>query len=302
MDPDFITKTAQIASVLEVSGHPKPGNVHRTQDIPDMVFEDFLISGIVLGDTMKKAANRGLKFGPDSLDKIEIGKLIKEAVIETNKWVANNTNLGIIMLLTPLSAAAGMSSDIDELQDNVDRIMRDTTPYDAANLYDAINIADAGGMGEKDELDVGNDDSKKQLIDKGINMYDVLDLSAQWDMLAFELTRTMPITFEIGYPTFNGVKQTNNINNATVQTFLTILSIYSDTLIARKFDVETAQKVSEDARLIIAEGGILTDKGTDMINEFDKELVKKNLNPGTTADLTASSVMVALLDEYMDKF
>ena len=302
MDPDFIAKTAQIASVLEVSGHPKPGNVHRTQDFPDMVFEDFLISGIVIGDTMKKAANRGLKFGPDSLDKIEIGKLIKEAVIETNKWVANNTNLGIIMILTPLSAAAGMSSDIDELQDNVDRIMKDTTPYDAANLYDAINIADAGGMGEKDELDVGNDDSKKQLIDKGINMYDVLDLSAQWDMLAFELTRTMPITFEIGYPTFNGVKQTNNINNATVQTFLTILSIYSDTLIARKFDVETAQKVSEDARLIIAEGGILTDKGTDMINEFDKELVKKNLNPGTTADLTASSVMVALLDEYMDKF
>jgi len=302
LDPDFITKTAQIASVLEVSGHPKPGNVHRTRDFPDMVFEDFLISGVVIGDTMKKAAKRGLKFGPESLDKIEIGKLIKEAVIETNKWVANNTNLGIIMLLTPLSAAAGMSSDIDELQDNVDRIMRDTTPYDAANLYDAINIADAGGMGEKDELDVGNDDSKKQLIDKSINMYDVLDLSAQWDMLAFELTRTMPITFEIGYPTFNGVKQTNNINNATVQTFLTILSIYSDTLIARKFDVETAQKVSEDARLIIAEGGILTDKGTDMINEFDKELVKKNLNPGTTADLTASSVMVALLDEYMDKF
>ena len=67
-------------------------------------------------------------------------------------------------------------------------------------------------------------------------------------------------------------------------------------------DVETAQKVSDDARLIIAEGGILTDKGTDMINEFDKDLVKKNLNPGTTADLTASSVMVALLDEYMDKF
>ena len=45
-------------------------------------------------------------------------------------------------------------------------------------------------------------DAKKQLIDKDINMYDVLDLSSQWDMLAFELTRTMPITFEIGYPTF----------------------------------------------------------------------------------------------------
>ena len=302
MDPDFVAKTAQIASVLEVSGHPKPGNVHRTRDFPDMVFEDFLISGVVIGDIMKKAAKLGLKHGPDSLEKIEIGKLIKEAVVETDKWVANNTNLGIIMLLTPLSAAAGMSTDMSEIQDNVDNIMRATTPYDAANLYDAINIADAGGMGEKDELDVGSDDAKNQLIDKGINMYDVLDLSAQWDMLAYELTKAMPITFEIGYPTFNGVKQTSTINNATVQSFLTILSIYPDTLIARKYDVETAQQVSDDARLIIAEGGILTDKGVDLINDFDKDLVKKNLNPGTTADLTASSVMVALLDEYNNKF
>ena len=302
MDPDFVAKTAQIASVLEVSGHPKPGNVHRTRDFPDMVFEDFLISGVVIGDIMKKAAKLGLKHGPDSLEKIEIGKLIKEAVVETDKWVANNTNLGIIMLLTPLSAAAGISTDMSEIQDNVDNIMRATTPYDAANLYDAINIADAGGMGEKDELDVGSDDAKNQLIDKGINMYDVLDLSAQWDMLAYELTKAMPITFEIGYPTFNGVKQTSTINNATVQSFLTILSIYPDTLIARKYDVETAQQVSDDARLIIAEGGILTDKGVDLINDFDKDLVKKNLNPGTTADLTASSVMVALLDEYNNKF
>jgi triphosphoribosyl-dephospho-CoA synthase len=228
--------------------------------------------------------------------------LIKDAVIETDKWISNNTNLGIIMLLTPLSAAAGMSNDIDDLQDNVDNIMRSTTPNDAANLYDAINIADAGGMGDKDDLDVGSEDAKQQLIDRGINMYDVLDLSSQWDMLAFELTRTMPITFEIGYPTFNSVKPTNGINKATVQTFLTILSIYSDTLIARKYDVETAQKVTEDAKLIIAEGGILTNKGTQMINDFDDSLIKKNLNPGTTADLTASSVMVALLDEYKNKF
>jgi triphosphoribosyl-dephospho-CoA synthase len=304
LDPDFIAKTAQIASVLEVSGHPKPGNVHRTRDFPDMVFEDFLISGVVIGDIMKKASRRGLKYGgkKDSLDKIEIGKMIKEAVLETDKWIANNTNLGIVMLLTPLSAAAGMSHNVNELQENVDRIMRSTTPNDAANLYDAINIADAGGMGEQDDLDVGSDDAKKQLFDRNINMFDVLDLSAQWDMLAYELTRTMPITFEIGYPTFKRAKESNGINKATVQTFLTILAIYSDTLISRKYGVDIAQKVTEDANLIISEGGILTDKGFDMVNEFDKELVDKNLNPGTTADLTASSIMVALLDEYGDNF
>ena len=237
----------------------------------------------------------------DSLEKIELGKLIKEAVLETDKWIANNTNLGIVMLLTPLSAAASMTNDIDELQEKVDDIMRATT-QDASNLYNAINIADAGGMGEQDDLDVGSDEAKKQLFDRNINMFDVLDLSSQWDMLAYELTRTMPITFEIGYPTFKGTKESHGINKATVQTFLTILSIYSDTLIARKYGIDVAQKVTEDANLLISDGGILSDEGVERVTAFDNELVEKKLNPGTTADLTASSVMVALLDEYMDKF
>ncbi len=108
MDPDLIAKISQIASVLEVSGHPKPGNVHRTQDFEDMVFEDFLISGIAVGNIMKKAAKCGLKYrDKGELYKIRLGELIREAVLETNRWVENNTNLGIIMLLTPLSAAAG---------------------------------------------------------------------------------------------------------------------------------------------------------------------------------------------------
>ena len=304
MDPDFISKTAQIASVLEVSGHPKPGNVHRTRNFPDMIFEDFLMSGVVIGDSMRKAAQRGENYGANSkeLDKIEIGKLILEAVVETDKWVANNTNLGIIMLLTPLCAAAGMSSNIDEIPYNIDNILRATTPIDAVNLYNAINIAEAGGMGVQKEFDVSSEHAKNELIEKNINMYDVLDLSSQWDMLANEITRTMPITFELGYPTFKEVKKEHGINKATVQTFLTILSIYPDTLIARKYGLETAQEVSVDASLIIKEGGSLTERGMNMLIDFDEDLVEKNLNPGTTADLTASSVMVAILDEYKAKF
>lgn len=55
MDSKTIAKIAQIASALEVSGYPKPGNVHRTRDFEDMEFEDFVISGIVIGDTIEKA-------------------------------------------------------------------------------------------------------------------------------------------------------------------------------------------------------------------------------------------------------
>jgi triphosphoribosyl-dephospho-CoA synthase len=300
LDPDLVASTAQIASVLEVSGHPKPGNVHRTQDFADMVFEDFLISGIVIGKTMKKAAENGIK-NKHELSKIQLGELIKEAVLETNKWVENNTNLGIIMLLTPICAAAGISQEFGDIRDNLHQIMLATTPFDAVNLYDAINIADAGGMGERDDLDVGSEKAREELMEKGINMFQVLEISSPWDALSYELTHKMPVSFKLGYPSYKKIKKNHGINQATVQTFLTILSHEPDTLISRKYDVSIAQRVKDEAKTILDAGGILTEEGQVQLKKFDQYLMNKKYNPGTTADLTASSLMLALLDENWNK-
>ncbi len=306
MNPSYVSKCAQIASVLEVSGHPKPGNVHRTQNFPDMVFEDFLLSGIAIGETMEKAARKGFKYKnkPEKWDKIGLGKMILEAVRETDHWVANNTNLGIVMLLTPISVVAGMSEDEtvnwDVFRDKIDQLIRSTTSEDAVNLYQAINIADAGGMGEQDDLDVANESSLQKLRDDNVNMFRVLEMSSAWDKLSYELTHKMPVTFELGYPVFQRVKSEKGINEATVQTFLTILSRVPDTLISRKFTDAKAGEVSARAQAILEEGGILTRKGTSIVGKFDQELIKGGLNPGTTADFTASSIMVAYLDGYRE--
>ncbi|MBF4475222.1 triphosphoribosyl-dephospho-CoA synthase [Methanobacterium formicicum] len=306
MESSYVSKCAQIASVLEVSGHPKPGNVHRTQNFPDMVFEDFLLSGIAIGETMTKAAKRGLKYRdtPDKWEKIGLGELILEAVTETDHWVANNTNLGIVMLTTPLSVVAGMSEEYtvnwDTFRDKVDQIIKSTTPEDAVNLYKSINIADAGGMGEQEELDVAAESSLQKLRDDGVNMFDVLEISAPWDKLSYELTHKMPVTFNVGYPTFKEVKSEYQLNQATVQTFLTILSRVPDTLISRKFGDKKAQEVSKQAQHILDQGGILTSEGRAVVEKFDQELIDRGLNPGTTADFTASSIMVSYLDGYHD--
>ncbi len=280
MEPDLISKIAQMASILEVSGHPKPGNVHRTQDFEDMVFEDFLISGIAIGNTMKKAAGRGLRYtDEDELHKIGLGELIREAVVETN---------------------AGSISHFNGLRDKIHELMLATTPQDAVNLYEAINIADAGGMGEREDLDVGSEKAKEELLEKGINMFDVLEISSSWDALAYELTHKMPVSFEVGYPTFKDLKNTHGINKATVQTFLTILSKKPDTLISRKYDASVSEQVKADAKIILDKGGILTEEGRSKLLKFDQDLMNKNYNPGTTADLTASSLMIGLLEEHWE--
>ena len=127
MEPSDIAKIAQIASALEVSGYPKPGNVHRTRDYDDMVFEDFVISGIVIGDTIREACS------DVDVENPKLGKYILEAVAETDKWIKNNTNLGIVMMTMPIAMAAAISDDFDEIRPNVVKLMANTSVDDACD-------------------------------------------------------------------------------------------------------------------------------------------------------------------------
>ena len=47
-DIDRIMLIAQLASALEASGTPKPGNVHRNADFHQTSFEHFLAGSIAL--------------------------------------------------------------------------------------------------------------------------------------------------------------------------------------------------------------------------------------------------------------
>lgn len=287
MKPSEIAKIAQIASALEVSGYPKPGNVHRTRDYDDMVFEDFVISGIVIGDTIREACS------DVDVENPKLGKYILEAVAETDKWIKNNTNLGIVMMTTPIAVAAAISNDFDEIRPNVVKLMANTSVDDACDLYDAINIADAGGMGDQDEYDVASDNAKQELRENNQTMYDVLKISAPWDMLAREMTSDMPAVFEIGYPVYHELKDEKSMNDACLLTFLTILSQVPDTLISRKYGSDEALKISMMTRDLLN----LKDESdfTQKVKEFDDYLYENHYNPGTTADLTAASIFVSYL-------
>lgn len=293
MESKEIVKLAQIASVLEVSGYPKPGNVHRTRNFDDMVFEDFIISGVVIGETIREATTQAKSIN-DNYESAELGRFILEAVKETDKWIANNTNLGIMMMCVPIACSAAISDSFDEIQSNVGILMDNTTVDDAVNLYDAINIADAGGMGDQEEFDVMSEKAKDELRANNQTMFDVLKISAGWDRLANELTSSMPVCFDIGFPTFNDLKS-ESINKATVLTFLTILSQIPDTLISRKYGDEVAQSVSDKVK------ELLTFKDDedflDKLNEFDDYLYENKFNPGTTADLTAASIFISYLSD-----
>jgi triphosphoribosyl-dephospho-CoA synthetase len=122
----------------------------------------------------------------------------------------------------------------------------------------------------------------------------------------------MKICFETGYRSIiRTYDETHDINIAIVHTFLTLLSTFPDTFIARKVGVKETPYIERAVEIgikridwitktaghVLKKGGLTTELGREAIYEFDCKLqnAKGEYNPGTTADLTAGSLFVALL-------
>lgn len=271
-----------------------------------MTFEQFIASSVAIGPVLLEMAERGFKAGKGELKlhELGVGRRIKLAIEATSRWQRNeNTNLGVVMLLMPLTAAAGVTLakhgrvEIEWLREDLRRVLRSTTPQDALDVYDAILIARPGGLGEVKELDVRDESSKQRIKREGIPLYRIMELSSGWDTISREWVTGMEITFTFGYPLVKKFfKLTGEMNPTTVQTFLEILARYPDSFVQRIHGAGVAEEVSRRAEEVLKRGGMLTPEGRRMVAELDEELRARGINPGTTADLTASSLMLAILD------
>jgi triphosphoribosyl-dephospho-CoA synthase len=315
---------AQLAAALEVSAWPKPGNVHRTADFSDTKFEHFIAGSIALGPTAYKAAKRGVLAGLQRLDleSIGIGSLIKDTIENVKSWHSGgNTHLGISLLFIPLSATAGFSLStagklqVSSLRRNIKQILEATSIKDASYVYEAITLAGSSAIGklkQPDLPDLSNQKAQQLIQTKQLTLYDLMKASSRWDNIAHEWSSGLDICFSLGYPTLIKLfNEFRDLNLAIVHTFLTILSEFPDTFIARKIGVkrtpfiEEAVRIglkatywiSETAEAVLTMGGLNSKEGTQALWDFDRKLRKTGgeLNPGTTADLTAGSLMIALL-------
>jgi len=322
---DHVRSSAQLAAILEVSGWPKPGNVHRTKDRPETRYEHFLAGSVVLGSSVEAAATKGSMVGRGQLDvsEIEVGRLVKKAVSDVTKsHNGGNTHLGVCLLFIPLAAAAAKTCveaggiSPGNLRRNVKEVVKSAMPEDAVAVYEAIAMADSlqnlGKVYGERSPDLLDKEADRKLREKGISLFDVMNDSSSYDTIARELVTGMKISFEIGYPELmETFSRSGDVNVATVHTFLRILSKVPDTFIARKVGLEKTPDVKEAVQVGIGEtkwvseaserildlGGLTTEEGRKSIWELDNKLqsLGKHYSPGTTADLTATSLMIALL-------
>lgn len=276
-----IVQMAQMACILEACA-PKPGNVNRLHDFSDASLQDFLISAIAIGPALESAAEAG------------VGRAVRQGIEDTRRWTKSNTNLGLLLLLTPLVKAClsvPSAGDVAGVRRSLIAILNSLTVEDARLAYEAVRMAQPGGMGRVPHADVSEEPN--------VTLLQAMELARDRDAVAREYVTGFEITFETGLPALREARSLGaDLSLAVVQTFLVVLSRVPDTLISRKRGSEIAFRISRQAGEILSLGGVFTSEGRKALAEMDASLRDEahTLNPGTTADLTAAAVFLLLFE------
>jgi triphosphoribosyl-dephospho-CoA synthase len=269
-----IATAAQLACLLEASA-PKPGNVSPGRHFADVRYEHFLASAAAIGVAFAEAGHR------------PVGDTILRAAKATSEWTRSNTNLGIVLLLAPLARAAEAG---DDLRGALRQVLASTTVADARDVYAAIRLASPGGLGETAEQDVHDEPT--------VTLLEAMTLAAGHDGIAREYATGFEVTFETAVPALVRARGDRlSWDDVVVETFMTVLAASPDTHVARRGGPELAAEISQRAADVLRAGGVRSADGRKALGYFDHSLRDpRNIgNPGTTADLTAAAIFVALL-------
>lgn len=296
-----------LASLLELGGWPKPGNVHRTKNFEKTRFEHFLAGIMGIHSVFKEFCEKiyHISFRKENdYSKIEIGYFYKKAAEEMMKWQkGGNVLLGHILILTPLAAAATIcfktgNNQINDLKHYLEKVIENSSVNDTIKLYEAIRLSNPGGLGTIEKYDIYDENSVDDIINDNIDLKKIFEHSKEYDLISLEYSNSFNIILNEGLPYFfNLFNQCEDINTTTVNTYLKLLSKYPDTLVIRKSGLDSALYISKIASEILEYGGISSEKGLKLTLDLDKELQEKKgkLNPGTTADLLSGVIFCALL-------
>lgn len=274
--------TAELALLVEVSATPTPGNVDRERDLDGLRFEQFLAGAT--------GARPGLDLAAEGQ---RTGAAFERAVDGMAGSAGTNTQFGALLLLTPLVRAA---AEDDCTPEAATAVAEGTTVADAADFYRAFDHVDVRvddppeGM---EPLDVRRgSDAVPTVEDRDLTLYDVLESSADRDGIAREWVGGFERTFHAAN-LLTDEPADRPLSERAARVHLQLLAEEPDSLIATKFDDETAEEVRRRAAEI-------NPADPTAVDALDSHLVEHGLNPGTTADLLAGGLFVALQREEVD--
>ncbi|MFW5450996.1 MAG: triphosphoribosyl-dephospho-CoA synthase [Methylophagaceae bacterium] len=257
----------------EVSA-PKPGNVNCFSDGHNMAVQNFIDSAHAIAPILAQTNSN-------------VGEMILQAITATRTVVNCNTNLGIVLLFAPLCIAIQNCQKFEQLSHQLKKVLENLTIDDAKKCYQAIRLAEAGGLSEYEQQDINSSPT--------VTLREAMALAQDRDTIAAQYLNNYHEIFHIGRPNFiTAINSGENVEWASAFAYLKLLSNIPDSLICRKQGLECARRIMEEAKKI-------SDKVTDnnhlsgfeaVIIQWDNKLKLKAINPGTTADLTAATLLI----------
>ncbi len=273
-----ITKAFERACRDELEA-PKPGNVHVYAAGHAMTVEDFVRSANAAAPFIARAG-------------ATVGRRVLGAVEATLAAVGQNTNLGIVLLCAPVAAAA--ERGVLDLRAGVAETLRELDQADARRVFEAIRRAAPGGLGEAPRHDVR--------LPPRVSLLEAMAEASERDRIARQYATGFSDVFEIGLPMLKALKMRHaGTRLPTLGVYLTYLSAFPDTHIARRQGEAVARSVQRKARIVHE----LFDRA-DSLEELENELVawdatlkSEGINPGTSADLTVATLFAFALQDVL---
>jgi triphosphoribosyl-dephospho-CoA synthase len=266
---------ATLACLLEVSA-PKPGNVHRGADFEDLTFYDFQTSAVAIGPVF------------DQAEKYRVGGIVLAALQATQAAVSTNTNLGLTLLMAPLAKTTAFDKVAMQI------VLNDLNAEDAQDVYQAIALAGAGGLGQVESMDVAA--AAPESLLEAMHAAEDRDLiAAQYGNGFVDL-----FTDAVG-PLREKLAVGTILTEAIVETHVQFMSRHPDSLIARKCGVEIAEEAARRALVVVDAGAQDLDLYVRELSELDFWLRSDGhrRNPGTTADFMGAAIFVGLIEGWL---
>lgn len=287
---NLVSHNITLACLIEASVQ-KPGNVSPTHAFHSTKYEHYLAGSVAVGLTLGQLAS--------AKEGRAVGELVYKTVGNVKKsHSGGNTHLGIILLLAPLAKAAGKQAGTSgELRSNLKVILNELDSNDAAWYFKSINLAEPGGLLPVSELDVRDESTLDDIQNKKIRVKDWMNISRETNSVSFEYVTDYQLSFETGLPFFNSLLTGNDprsIDEAVLRLYLKFLSERPDSLVLGKFDEKTAGEVMESAGSLLELYESEDPHAKAQTQKFHEKLSAKKINPGMSADLTASTIFIAL--------
>lgn len=270
-------RCAAIAAILEATA-AKPGNVHPKASFPDLDHADLIAAARAAALPLDRLAP-----GPSS---VSLGSGILAAVRSSRDVTRSNANLGIILAIAPLAAAS--RDPCEPLTPNqVTACLSTLSAADARDIYEAIRLSRAGGLGHRHKHDLFSDPpadirDAMRAAATGTPGDQIAALWTEgyqslWNGLVNDLRRCLATDW--------------NWSVGVVEAAVRQLAREPDSLIRRRHGDLVAAEVSARAAALLpaptADPGLLA--------AFDHSLRwPHRINPGTTADLVAAALYVVI--------